>query len=396
MKHPTKQQPFAIVELSSGSVGVGCGITNETGASLVWTTRLPFKGQATREYARLEHAAVSAVLEGCMALAGEGMKALAKYGAAFTHAPLVFVYGSPWSIGHVAETSRATNAFSVVTEKEVRDLIAKERTAFNTSETVRAHEERTGPAIPLDTEVVRIRAQGYPIDTLVGTSTQTFTLTMFESAIPKSLRDRCDEVARKTFTGIHTNHTSATHLFALAHHVLHPNTARCLLIEVESEITVVSYVSEGSLTSTSWFILGSRGLADEVAPSAHSQEEIRSAIELSFQSHQGAPAQETSTIYHAWTHALEETLTEVLRGVAVPTRAYLLVDEGLTDAFLRLATESLRSITKRAVHVETLANFIPHELNENGEKKAQTETMQDSGLLTLATGLSEHLKQKHV
>ncbi len=348
----TTHKPFVLVELSSDSVGVGCGVLSSSASELVWCTRLLFKGQVSREYEILERVAISALLEGSMQLAGEGVKELVKKGVSFAHAQVVFAYATPWSVGLISTLRKTSNNPRTVSEKEFKDSIVKEEYVFQQSDIVRTHIERTGPVSLLETRIVDTRANGYRLQHAHSFPTSSFEATMYYSAIPKTLRARCDEVAKKTFHGIGLEHVSATYLLSLAQQVAHPDIERCLLVEVGSEMTVVSYMWGGVLENTTWFLSGSRGLTEEVAKRARSAEEVRSAVELAFTT----PSEVVP--YSTWITAFQDALVDVLGGIAPPSHAYLLVSEDMEIAFTRLIKIGLDAVSPHPINLTLLQSLI--------------------------------------
>lgn len=331
---------IAVFDVGSASIGVGIAVRTPEGVRMPWSIRLSYAYQHDLDYTRFKRSMLAALLEGSMRLTSEGIRAAQEL-ESFSVQELVpiCVLSPPWFIGSVQSGRVSKEQGMSVTDVLVAKLEEEARSGFS------AHKNTTSwrDVMGRDTEIIdeyriRVELDGYRVTNYSGKKAHSVGVTTYIACAPQSVLREMREVLEKTLPNHATEFRTSTSVAYRALEVQNLTEGSLLVVELGGEITAVSLIRNGGLSSTSIFPMGTNHVLRTAFPTITGFAEARGRLETLTPSgtQKGTPPVPNGLTKSLaeWHAHVAESVTELVEGVTPPRNVVLLCDTLWKDWFL--------------------------------------------------------------
>ncbi|HJO89703.1 MAG: hypothetical protein QGH85_00420 [Candidatus Pacebacteria bacterium] len=338
----TKQSPFVIFDVGSGSVGVALAtISAEDNIPIVlYSTRVPIAYKENVYSDLFMKSMLTSFQNASLEIIQKGIPNLTKKGIKVKDISKVLcIFSSPWYKSQADLIKFKKEKAFDVSEKEIKEAVIKVNEEFRKNSMTEGTDEETKKPKLIEKNIVQIRLNGYPTNNPYDKKTKSVELSLFLSKISGDVYKNINKILSEVFyTDDISFHSFALVSFSVVRDIFNVEK-NFILMDIRGEVTNISLIRNETLYSTASFPLGRNFLTREVASALNTvPEEANSLIRISLEGKFGSSeSTKINTVLidaqKRWLSSFRETLTDLSEGLSLPSMVFLTVDEDIGKWF---------------------------------------------------------------
>jgi|GEM_PF-4732091 len=289
---------------------------------------------------------------------------------------VVCVLSSPWYVSQTKIVSLEHKDTVTINSDFVDSLVEKEIAAFkNELDKKRENPDSPDENILVESHVIHIKLNGYPVAHPIGKKAQTVEVAMIMSFTPQGIISAVTEAVRRfSSSGKIAFHTLSLAGFSVVRDIS-PDTNSFIFTEVGGEVTDVAIAKKGILLETISLPVGSNTLVRAISESLNVLPDVALSylsIDASSTAHQDLQSSINAAKQNArdaWLKSFGNALAVFSEEIFLPRDLFLIAEQGTGDFFLDLIKKSefkeiaFTSTTVRAslLSGHTLSDFVAYD-----------------------------------
>ncbi len=359
-----KEEVSLLIDIGNGSVS-GALVLFGNGAkpALLYSARLPLTVNDKSDSAKLISSMTASLGEVLLSIMKKGL--LVPY---FKTKPknvsaVLVSFSSPWFASRAKNLHLAQDTPFIITKKFLDSVVAAEEKAFEEDLQNGEYENLFDKNIQiLENTIIHTKINGYPIEECVGKKTKTLDTSLFMSVASKSIINIISDQIFKN-THIHKNkiyfHTFPLISFSVIRD-LFPATSNFLVLDITSETTDMTLVSDNAIAKVLSFPSGRNFIIRQISKSFGVSAEIAESYLHAYNSKKTDDETNLridsalSDVEKEWSIYFEDAFAELSKDSVLPPRAYITTDPdvaSLYSHFLKLPKLDSTSLFRKSVEV---------------------------------------------